>query len=268
MTLAEYNALPAISASAIKRGRLSMAHMRHEMLRPRDGADGDTPALRFGRLAHAALFEPVRFAVMIAVWGGARKQGGLWDGFKAANEGKELVTRAELDRLQAMQEAARADLRVRSLLGQASRFEHAVAWQDDRAGACKCRADACGDGLLIEYKTAARIESRSWLRSAETLGYPLQLGWYWHGLGEPGNVWVICQESVPPYCCATYQVPAALLVQAYGEAAEIAALYRACEVCGVFPGPYPDILIYERPTWAADGGEVDLSTTTEEGGIE
>jgi hypothetical protein len=244
----DYGALPGITASAIKAGRLSMAHMRHEMLRPRDDSDA-TPALRWGKLAHAALLEPVRFASMIAVWTGGRRAGPAWTAFEAANVGKVDVTPVELERLTAMQVSSRADKDSRFALSQVSETERVIQWTDPTLGPCKCRLDGWCERVILEYKTTRTVDKRRFLNQAESLGYHLQLGWYWHAAGRPENVWLVTQESAAPYCVVTYSVAASVLETAYQEALDIAARYRVCEVCNSYPGPHPGVQNFERPAW-------------------
>ncbi len=98
---------------------------------------------------------------------------------------------------------------------------------------------------------------------AEGLGYPLQLAWYWRGLGRPEHVWVIAQESAEPYSVATIWVPAAVLEGALHEAETIARTYRIAEQNGIFHGPAPDVVTWERPAWSV--AETDMTTGTMEG---
>ena len=263
MTSAEYAALPGITATAIKAGRKSMAHMRVAMLDDRTGAG--SAAMRFGSLAHMALLEPVRFAGSVAVWTGGRRAGKIWDAWEIENADKEQVTPGELDTLHAMQTASRADMHARFALAQASEFERIIQWHDAVIGDCKARLDGSGPSAVVEYKTAREITPRRFLSAAEGMGYTLQLAWYWHAAGRPANMWLVSQETVAPYCCVTYNISANLLQSAYEECETIALRYRACESVNSFPGPCDTVQQWERPAWAtSDGGEVDVSTGTME----
>jgi len=208
--------------------------------------------MRFGSLAHMALLEPVRFAGSVAVWTGGRRAGKVWDAWEIENAGKEQVTPAELDTLQEMQTASRADMHARFALAQASEFERVIQWQDTAIGACKARLDGSGPSAIVEYKTCREIEPRRFLSAAESMGYTLQLAWYWHAAGRPSNVWLVSQETVKPYCCVTYNAPANVLEQAYQECVDICMRYRACEAVGSFPGPCDTVQQWERPDWATN----------------
>ena len=254
MTRTEYERLPGITATAIKAGRLSMKHMHRAMLRERDSAD-DTPALRWGRLAHLAILEPLRLPDAVAVFSGD-KRGRAWTDAKAAAEqaGKTIVTEAELADLRGMSDSAREDRHVRSVVAQIEHTEYILGWDEpDTYGPAKARLDGWGKNCVAEYKTCRSINKRSFFASAYNLGYELQLGWYWHGAGEPEHVYVVAQESEAPHSCAVYVVPPVILVSAYERAAAIASQYRACVYAQEWPGPFDEIMRYELPAWASGG---------------
>lgn len=279
MTEQEYGALPGITASAIKAGKTSMAHMRMVMQRPRTD-DGATPAMRWGKLAHMAILEPDRFAVGTAVWSGGRRAGKVWEQWQEDNIGKAQITEDERFQLLAMQSAVMRDSCAANLVRHCDAFEKVIQWDGvDGIGPCKARVDGCGSGYLnaagnlggklIEYKTCKELgkNASKFLRQAEGLGYPLQLAWYWRGLGRPEHVWCIAQESVEPYSVATIWVPAAVLEGALHEAETIAKTYRIiAELNGIFHGPAPDVVTWERPAWSVV--ETDISTETVNGGLD
>ncbi len=251
----------AICATWIKAGVLSMAHMRQAATEPR----ADTPAMRWGRLCHRALLEPGKVADL-PVWSGGRRAGAAWQAFEASVGDGDYIMPEEYGRLLAMRDRT---ARVMDTLPPVERTEAYIRWAGGRYGDACARVDAIlHGGAMLEYKTCAHIDRRTFLVKSEQLGYRLQLGWYAHGLaaatGRPvGNVWVLAQESKPPYCCALYQVPPGVLTDGYEAAAEIAARYRACEACGVFAGPYDgQVLQFERPAWTMPS-EVDITGAEE-----
>lgn len=272
MSEQEYNQLPGITASALKAGRTSMAHMRLEMLRERDDAD-QTPALRWGKLAHAALLEPPVFAGKIAVhpdtytnkkgdeseWS---MKGAACRDWCAEHADKWIVSQKELDKLTAMQTAAQADRMFRTVMSQVEAREVTVEWTDKAYGKAKGRLDGKGAAMILEYKTSGSIAPLvSLMRKCEGYGYAWQMAWYWHGAGRPDNVWMIVQETGPrsPFCVGCFNVAPTILEKAYDEAAEVAKMYHVCESIGAFPGPYDGAQTFERPVWA--GEDVDLTDT-------
>jgi hypothetical protein len=261
MTEAEYRALPAINATAIKAGRQSMAHMHQAMT---GGGRADTPTLRWGRLVHMAVLEPVRLATL-PVWDGDRR-GKAWLEFRDAHDGKEILTAAEVDRLLAVSQAFTESGASRLVAG--GRHEHAIAWEgvtpDGHAiGACKALVDSWARPVMVEYKTTRNLATRAFLAQCEALGYLLAAGWYATGLRTAERLtdwpstYLIAQESDAPHCVAVYEITAAQLEAGYAEAAEIARRYRAHELTGRFPGPYDGMILpYERPMWAV-GGDIE-----------
>jgi hypothetical protein len=268
MTEAEYGALPGITASAIKAGRQSMAHMHHAMLRPR--GEAGSPAMRMGTLAHRAILEPGRYMESVAVWQGGAKRGKAYDTFCDTHTGKDILAESEATAIMAMRSAVIQDGDAARLLADCEAFEYVAQWWEGGTGGglCKARLDGCAghgaSGMLLDYKTCREIgkDGARFMRSAEGMGYSHQLAWYWLAMGKPSNVWIIAQESAAPYSVAVFWVPAGVLEPALEECLDIARMYRACEMTGHFPGPTRDVVTWERPSWAT--GEQDMSNGTME----
>jgi hypothetical protein len=250
-----------IRATWIKAGMRSMAHMRLAATTGRE----DTPAMRWGRLVHMAVLEPLKLAAMPR-WDGGRRAGKAWDEFNATLAGREHLTADDLDALAPITEAASRALRT---LPRIEATEVALEWSDAVYGPASARLDAVltGGGWL-EVKTAADIEVARFAASAYRLGYHLQLGWYGHGArlaGYVGPVWVLAIESKPPHTTALLSVSDAILAKGYEQAEEIARAYRACEATDCYPGPHDgQTLPYELPTWAEEGATVDMEGMTDE----
>jgi hypothetical protein len=263
----EYNAHPGISKSAICAARIdgetvSMLHMRAEMIR--DRTDKGTEAMQKGTLAHAALLEPGALLDRCAVWQGESKRGKEWAAFKEANEGRIIVTETDLARIADMSRAIRAHPLAREIVGRIEHAERPIEWTDPNYGLAKARPDGCGADLLVEYKTSRQIGVRWFCSDAWRRGYHLGLAWYWYGLAQPANVWIVNQESAAPYACACYPVDAGQLAIWYADAARIATRYRICEqhggaAGGIYPGPYDAPQAFERPAWAGGEDEQDTS---------
>ena len=253
----------AIRATAIKQGRISMAHMRLSMTVERE----DTPALRWGRLVHMAVLEPERIDTL-RVWVGARR-GKEYAAFAEEVAGLEYLRDGEKPQLDAIADSA---MKAMASLPPLVHTEVYHEWTAPLYGLACCRVDAILDGgAMLEVKTCRKLSKRAFIKQAYELGYHLQLGWYDHGMaiaGYTGGRWALALESNPPYCTALYRVPDYILKAGYEEAAEIAAAYRACEVHGIFPGPYDyEVMDYELPEWA-NKTELDLTGLQEDDGDE
>jgi hypothetical protein len=258
----EYEKMDGITASAIKAGRTSMAHMHHEMQRAR--GEAGSPAMRIGTLAHMAVLEPSKWADVVVYCG--TRRGTEWANFSASHAGSEIVSETEHATVSAMRAALMADLTASALLTACWIREKAIRWDGgDGIGACKARIDAHGASCLIDYKTTRLLgkDGQAFMRSAEGLGYLHQMAWYWRATGKQFGVYVIAQENVAPYCVGVYEIPQPMLESVLFECESIARRYRLAERAGIYRGPLSDIRQWERPAWAV--GEVDMSTGEMEG---
>jgi len=244
-----------LRATAIKAGRLSMAHMHLALTEERE----DTPAMRWGRLIHLAILEPVKLA-RLPQWEGGKRAGKAWDAFVEESGGGEYLMPGELGKLETITAETRRPLATMPPIVQT---EVTVNWADPICLDCTARIDALlkGGGFL-ELKSSKSIQKDAFLSNAYKLGYHLQLGWYHHGLEvteRAGQVRVLLVESVKPYKCACYDVSPELLRKGYEQAQAIAAAYRACESVNQFPGPYDDVTLqYELPAYALGGDNAEV----------
>jgi hypothetical protein len=258
----EYGQMAGITASAIKAGRTSMAHMHHEMQRAR--GEAGSAAMRLGTLAHMAVLEPTRWADVVTYDG--TRRGKHWDAFAASHSGREIVTATEHATVSAMLRALQADRTASALLTACIYRERSLRWDGgDGIGNCKARIDAYGTYCLLDYKTTRLLgkDGQAFMRAAEGLGYLHQMAWYWRALGKGSSVFVVAQENVAPYCAGVYEIPQQMLEAVLVECESIARQYRIAERTGIYRGPLELIRQWERPAWAV--GEVDMSNGTMEG---
>lgn len=262
MNEAEYRALPAINATAIAAGRISMKHMRHVMT---GGSKKETPAMAWGRKVHAAILEPGRFFAGCAIWEGAKKSGGKWDAFKAEHkDGDLIVTPAEHVKLAAMSKAVWRTSEAAECLDGAL-MEQVGVWADDKLGSCKMRVDAWHKqrGILTDLKTTGQIDPQSFWRTAHNMGYQTKMGWYARGVQNAfGGAWpkvrLIVLEQDAPFDCWVCQIPESIVREGEEQAVETARLYRACEAAGTFPGAVDGMIDYELPGWLQNANTVDM----------
>jgi hypothetical protein len=235
-----------IRATWIKAGAKSMLHMRHAATVGRE----DSHSLRWGRLVHCAILEPIRLASMPR-WDGDARRGKAWDVFFEKLAGREYVTATELPQLEVITDATRRALKR---LPRVAATEQPIEWRDPLYGRAEARIDAVLDsGGWLDVKTTADIDERAFRSACERYQYRLQFGWYDHGAranGINGCRWVVAVESKPPHATAVYSLPTGYLADGYEDAAKIARHYRACEACNVFPGPYDETIAeLQRPEW-------------------
>jgi hypothetical protein len=253
MTHAEYLSLPGINATAIKSGAVSMLHMRQAMTTQREPSS----AMAFGTLVHAAVLQPTELLRVAAVWTGEAKRGKEWAQFKADNYGAIIVTPDELQALEHITGAVRANAKARSIL-DGCEYERTIQWQTERYGAAKARFDAVKPGAAVDVKTVSNISRRAVDWQAMALGYDLQVGWYVEGAAQGGfgdiapEFWLLYIETVPPYDVWPRRVGFDVIERGQRRAVDIATRYRECERAGAWPGVATDDDVWSLPVWAQD----------------
>jgi len=258
MPFEEYSLVEAINASSLKAGRLSMKHMRHAMTK---GYKETTPAMQFGKLAHAAILEPLTLMRDCVVWDGGAKRGSEWTKFQNENECKEIVTANDLSRLQMLVASVQSNADARDLLSN-SKHEVSCFFNDSVYGAAKARLDGVCDAGVIEVKTCNNLDERSIGNQFVSMGYDLQVGWYHHAadvceLCKRKTVYMVYVESNEPFDCVVFTVPKRTITKGYQTACELAARYRECEAANNYPGTQ-DIGIRDLAMPAYYEGDVEL----------
>lgn len=258
MPFCDYAVFESIHASSLKAGRTSMKHMRHAMTR---GHKETTPAMQFGKLAHAAILEPLTLMRDCVAWDKGAKRGSEWTQFKAANEGKEIVSSSELSRLLLLVASVNSNAEARDLLSD-SKHEVSCFWDDPVYGAAKARLDGVCAAGVVEVKTCNNIEERSIGNQFVSLGYDLQVGWYQHaadvcGLCKRKTVYMVYVESNEPFDCVVFTVPVRAITKGYQTACELASRYRECEAANDYPGTQ-DIGVRDLAMPAYYEGDVEL----------
>jgi len=258
---ADYFANPAMSASVIKAGRLSMQHMRHAHTTQSE----TTPSMRWGKLVHAIVLEPEEFSRNVRVFEGDSKRGNVWKAFQADNDPEWIVTIPEHADLLAMSKAVLLDHEAANILRDIEDTEIPLFWDDDELGPCKCKMD--GYGKLcgrVEFKTTSKIAPRQFAAQAESLGYFHGAGWYHHGaevcgLGGSKRFNMIVMESSEPYAVCVYEIPEPILNECYRECVKIVKEYRQAEKVNRFFGPTRERQMLERPAWATQQQPMELT---------
>ncbi len=249
-----YRDRPGLSYSVIKHGRTSMLHMRHAATEPAI----ETKAMRWGRLVHLAILEPLRAWGSLSVWRGGDRRGKEWAEFKAAAPlDSEIVNEAELTALQAISDAVWANPDAKAMIA-ATDHEVSLFWQHPEYVCGKARLDGMGDGAWFDLKTTSRIQPEAFARQYLAMGYDLQAGWYTEGLralARSPAPHTIAVQSKPPYDVAVYQLPAEMVERGRVEAVKLAGQYRECERRGVWPGVSPRVQMLPLPAWYGEGGD-------------
>lgn len=240
MPFSEYREKPGVNASAIKKGKVSIKHMRTEMTR---SDDEPTPAMVLGTMVHQALLEPEKFSKVIS-WEGDRRTK-EWKLFEAMNAGATIIRQADMDKITRIREEVAKNPVASAILEKAIKnksVEKSIFWSDQAYGEAKARIDILNleDGIICDVKTAADITPEGFGRAFLNMAYDLQFGWYAECVKKQTGVKMQCCalaiESDEPFDVVVYMIPADVVEEARNEALEIASLYRLCESEGKFPG--------------------------------
>lgn len=264
MTYDEYAALPGLNATLLKRAATSMAHAKAYLDSPDD--IGQKPSVRWGRISHGAILEPIQFFKTAVHGPDCDKRSKEWKDFTAAHKDADILTADEYAKLTQMSERIQACRDAWSLIAD-TRHELSVTWETMHYGAAKARLDGFGDGKIVEYKTTSCVDAKAFAKQVErSLRYDIGAGWYseWHlnKTNKMPDFYFIVQESNPPYHVQPYHVPADLLPEWRRMAVEVAELYRACEARREYPGPTSGMMVEYVPLaelFDAENGMVDMS---------
>ena len=251
----EYFALEALSASGAKLLKKSPLHYRADKFKTRQ----PTEAMVFGTVVHRLALEPERpaFAVKYLNW--ASKEG------KAERErleatGLPILSEADGDRATAIRDALWSDAQIAEMLEGAQK-EQVMLW-DQHGVKCKAKADAIGDGVVIDLKTTLDAGPQEFARSIAAFGYFRQAAHYLDGYeatkGERAKDFVfIAVESQAPHAVALYRLDAASIAAGRLEMRRAAAVYRECLATGEWPGYSRKVTTLSLPQWAMPADEWD-----------
>lgn len=268
MTYAEYAQIPAANWTKLKKLRdQSPLHYRDALTNP--GADSVGRTL--GRATHALVFEPDTFYARHAIYDGPRRAGKEYDAFVAANEGKEILKRSEIDDILTQAATLRNHPLVAEYLDGGT-FEQTVTWTDPATGIpCKARLDwTQGRRVVLDLKGCATTHPIRFGSFAARNGWHIQLGGHYYnacryGLGwEPEEVAIVAVEFNRPFDVAVFTLDEDDVALAQTEIDLLLAKLAECERRGVYPGhgtdEHDEWTVAKRrinlPRWAwGDGGE-------------
>ena len=283
-SMAEYLALPAVSASLISCivEECPRAAWFRSWLNPGRPAD-DSAASDVGSIAHGILLEGTEagVAVIDPADHPAEKTGNIPDGWTnksirqarddARASGLISILAPQMAEIRAMVDAARAYVSsiqktepavYAAFYGNA---ELTLTWNDGGT-ACKMRPDliAFDRGLIINYKTTATsVDPERWGRGP-FLDYLIGAAWYARGARALFNVEAsyvfLVQSTAPPYLCSLVGVdPHAMAIGA--SKCEVGLRrWQRCVERNEWPG-YPARVAYpELPPWVEAAWEARQMT--------
>ena len=275
-SMAEYLALPAVSASLISCivEECPRAAWFRSWLNP-DRPPDDTAASDIGTIAHGILLEGTEAGVAVIDPSDhpAEKTGNIPDGWtnKSIRQARDAarasglipVLAPQMAEIRAMVDAARAYVSTiqktepavyAAFLPDCGEPELTLTWNDG-ATLCKMRPDLITRDrcLIVNYKTTATsVDPGRWGRGP-FLDYLIGAAWYARGARALFNVEAsyvfLVQSTAPPYLCSLVGVdPAAMAIGA--SKCEVGLWrWQRCVERGEWPGYAPRVAYPELPPW-------------------
>lgn len=253
---AEYLAITAVSATALKAGRRSMLHLRHVLTTPSEPSN----AMTLGTLTHCLALEPAKFAekfyVMPDVDG--RTKAGKEANAKAESEsgGREVVRESTLEAAKTMVAAMNRHPQVSRWLAAKGECEAVALWVDPETGLhCKARFDKfCAEQIALDIKTARNGSAHAFTRACGDLGYAQQLAHYEEGFrvlsGKHTPLCLAVVENEPPYVVAAYSLSQRSIDGAANLNRRIRHALAHAQRTGAWDGYSEHVVEIEVPDWA------------------
>ena len=249
MDFVEYRRIDAVNWSTLKHARRSLKHYQWHL----SHEDGDTDAMRLGRAAHCAIFEPDRFPLDFAVWAGGQRRGKDWDKFQEAHVGQTIIRLDEYAACLSMREAVKEHPVAGPLL-ETGKPEHVIQWKDEETGLdCKARLDWLGPSVLLDLKTTNTLEPGLFANTSARMGHHMQLAFYAMGLRALGievPVKVLGVESSDPHDVGVFRVTEDVLWAAELDVRELLAKVASAKFSGLYPGRFTEETDFRLPAWA------------------
>jgi hypothetical protein len=232
-----YHSTPAIGSSRLKQV-LKCPALYHA-----NAPFTPSKSMELGTVVHAILLEPDTLqdvAVIAPSFSGKGSMAARAE-FKANNEGRILLSSADMAKAQAMASNVLALPDVGDILDVAQ-CEHSGFYDDPETGlACKYRPDCRADWIILDVKSSTDASPIGFSRSIQNFGYHISAAHYLIGdevlMGSDHETFsFLVVESSPPYLAATYVLDQASL--AYGRflRAKALATIKECTESGDWPG--------------------------------
>jgi hypothetical protein len=256
-----YFALPAMSATVLKAGRRSIAHMRHAMLQPKEQSD----AMGLGSLTDTLVLEPEKLHdrfLIVPEFPKLNSNAGkaTWADIQKEAAGRIVVDKADRRSAELMRDSLLLHPATSRWLSHEGHAQAVVIWEEpvgDELVLCKAKLDRFVPGVLkLDLKSTKNAKHWNFAGDAAKLGYLLQAGWYDHGFRmatgekEPTPFGLAVVENEPPHLCAAYTIKPADLEVGLETCQRLLAAFTNAQRTGVWPGYSDEVEELEFPPWA------------------
>ena len=174
---------------------------------------------------------------------------------EAREQGVVPLKPTEYDQVHDMAAVLHAHRGAQALLDRATDVElSAFSAYEETGVALRCRFDAIGPSVLIDYKTSITANPAKWARSAADYGYHMQASHYGQMAqfcqvtDEPLRF--IVQEKAAPYLVSVIRLDAAAIELGHQRMREAIAIWQQCHETGIWPGYGEDEHLIDLPEWA------------------
>lgn len=256
VSMAEYLALDAVSASLLHRFQPTALHARHYMTQPRE----DTTALMVGEAAHYAILEPDLFDARYAVipqFGRSNADKAAKADWISAHPSIVALKQDEYDAAIGISKAVRAHAEASRYLYGRGQNEVTLVWNNDLV-LCKARPDRIADvdgwTFVPDIKTCRNADAKWFSKAVHDYGYHQKAAWYLDALNafapRERRFLFIAVESAAPHAVAIYELTDDALAQGRDENAAALATYREAASTGIWPGYPTGIQYLDLPKYA------------------
>jgi hypothetical protein len=174
----------------------------------------------------------------------------------AAHPDKILISRSDMDMIEAVQEAVSSHSLAAKILrmGQA---ETSIFWHDPETGIrCKCRPDLLvSPWLILDVKTTEDASEEAFMRSCANYRYDLSAAMYRegarHATQKSLDFVFLAVEKKPPYAVALYKASDRFLEHGDMLFRRALSTLKYCRQAASYRGYQPDGVISEidLPRW-------------------
>jgi len=218
-----------------------------------------TDAMNRSTLVHAALFGPGPYQGPL-VWDGNKvKERKRWAAFKEDNEGREIVTIADVEKATAIAAAVLADP-VAAPLVTSGTMEETIRWKvGDRE--CEGTPDNIIDGIQVDLKVCSATNPEHFPWHCKKFGWHGQQAFYADsGVWELAGAKIISVPPAPPFCPVVYSLTPETLRAGTLLWRSLFERLVVCEQSDSWPGYAQQQVPLELPDapleLVMDGGEV------------
>lgn len=236
----DYLAIPAVSNSYLSKMDKCPAAAKVEQ--------EETPSLILGRAVHKVVLEGSKaflkeFAVAPDLDKRTKAGKEEFAAFQSANEGKQILTKDEGDKVLVIGNAVFKHPFAKKLLAE-NVTEQTIIWEDRDTGLlCKGRPDCLPDEdkmVIVDLKTARGAGEKEFTRSVVSYGYAKGAAFYHDGYGAATGIYLsdfvlIAVEPEEPYRVEVYVLDDEFVGWGRQEYKRLLALEKRCRDEGKYP---------------------------------